>query len=69
MGVALNTMLDESGSHIAEMMIEGSNMAITEMTKLLNDQRIHGDAKEASRLAEDVVRFEERNLEILKRYL
>ena len=69
MGVAINTMMDESGSHIAEMMIEGSNMGITEMTRLLNDQRMHGDAKEAARLAEEVVRFEERNLELLKRYL
>ena len=68
-GVAINTMLDESGSHIAEMMIEGSNMGITELTKLLNDQRMHGDAKEAARLAEDVVHFEERNLEMLKQYL
>ena len=69
MGVAINTMIDSSGSHIAEMMIEGSNMGITEMTKLMNDHKARGDSKEAMRLAQEVVHFEEHNLEMLKRYL
>ena len=69
MGVAINTMIDSTTSHIAEMMVEGSNMGITEMTKLLNDHEPRGSSKDAVRLAHEVVRFEEHNLEMLKRYL
>ncbi len=69
MGMALNTMIDSTTSHVAEMMIEGSNMGITDMTKLLNDHEPRGTSPEAVRLAREVVTFEEHNLEMLKRYL
>ena len=68
-GVAINTMIDSTTSHIAEMMIEGSNMGVTDMTKLLNSQGPRGACKEATRLAREIVAFEEHNLEMLKRYL
>lgn len=68
-GMAINTMIDSTASHIAEMMIEGSNMGITDMTKLLNDHEADGSCRDAVRLAHEVVRFEEHNLEMLKRYL
>ena len=68
-GMAFNTMLDDSGSHIAEMMIEGSNMGITDLVKLLNHYESTGDADEAVRLAHEVVEFEQHNLEVMKRYL
>ncbi len=67
-GIAMQTMMDSTTSHIAQMMIEGSNMGITDMTKLLNNFETKGDS-EAMRLATEVVRFEEHNLELLKRYL
>ena len=69
MGMAVNTMLDSTTGHIAEMMIKGSNMGITDMTKLLNDHTPRGTAPDAVRLAREVVAFEEHNLEMLKRYL
>ena len=69
LGMAFNTMLDDSGSHIAEMMVEGSNMGITELTKLLNHFESAGEADEAVRLAHEVVAFEQHNLEVMKRYL
>ena len=69
MGVAINTMIDSTTSHIAEMMIEGSNMGITDMTKLLNEHQTRSGSKGAVRLAREVVEFEEHNLEMLKRYL
>ena len=68
-GVAINTMIDSTTSHIAEMMIEGSNMGVTDMTKLLNSQGPRGACKEATRLAREIIAFEEHNLEMLKRYL
>ncbi len=69
MGMVFNTMLDSTTSHIAEMMIEGSNMGITDMTKLLNNFEVGNGDSEAVRLAREVVRFEEHNLEMLKPYL
>ena len=68
MGMAFNTMLDSTGTHIAEMMLEGSNMGIVDLTRLLNHYSPTQDS-EAVRLAREAVRFEEGNLEQLKRYL
>ena len=67
MGMAINTMISASTSHIAEMMIEGSNMGITDMIKLINNYDTIDS--EAVRLAREIVGFEEHNIEILKRYL
>ena len=67
MGMAINTMISASTSHIAEMMIEGSNMGITDMIKLINNYDTIDS--EAVRLAREIVGFEEHNIEILKHYL
>ncbi len=67
MGMAINTMISASTSHIAEIMIEGSNMGITDMIKLINNYDTTDS--EAVRLAREIVGFEEHNIEILKRYL
>ncbi|MBE6555451.1 MAG: hypothetical protein E7663_04370 [Ruminococcaceae bacterium] len=69
MGMAFNTMIDSTTSHIAEMMIEGSNMGVTDLLKLLNNFDTCGEDSEAVRLAREILRFEERNLEMLKPYL
>lgn len=68
-GMTFNTMIDSTSSHIAEMMIEGSNMGITDMTKLLNNFETTHPHSPAVRLAHEVMQFEEHNLELLKRYL
>ena len=67
MGIAFNTMLSVTTSHIAELMIEGSNMGITDTTKLLNNYKT--EDSDAVRLAREVVAFEERNIEIMKGFL
>lgn len=67
MGMAINTMISASTSHIAEIMIEGSNMGITDMIKLINNYDTVDS--EAVRLAREIVGFEEHNIEVLKRYL
>ena len=36
MGIMFNTITDKSDCHIAEMVIQGANMGIVEMTKALN---------------------------------
>ena len=67
-GIAINTMIDPTASHIAEMMIEGSNMGITDATRLLNHYEAAADSA-ALPLAREMILFEERNLEMLKRFL
>ena len=68
-GIAMNTMIDASSSHIAEMMIEGSTMGITDTTKIINEYENQPDCEAAVDLARDIVRFEQNNIEIMKKYL
>lgn len=69
MGIAMNTIIDTSSSHIAEMMIEGSTMGITDTTKLLNEYKGKGECEGAIKLAEEIIKFEQNNIEIMKKYL
>ena len=59
MGMVMNTMLDTTTSHLAEMMINGATMGIIDLEKKLND----GGDGEAERLARDVLRFEKETAE------
>ena len=68
-GIAMNTMMDTSSSHIAEMIIEGSTMGITDTTKIINEYENKPDCKNAVELARDIVKFEQNNIEIMKNYL
>ena len=68
-GVAIGTMVDSGAGRIAEILIDGSNMCITEMTKLLNEHEASKCGKQAAALARELVRFEEQNIAMLKSYL
>lgn len=64
--VHMNTLLNTSTSHLAEMMIQGSNRGITQMCKVLN----HNPQAQASmELAKELMDFEEKSINILKKYL
>ena len=65
MGMVMNTMLDTTTSHLAEMMINGATMGIIDLEKKLND----GSDGEAERLARDVLRFEKETAERLSTFL
>ena len=67
LGVKMNAMLDRSPSHVAEMTIQGSTMGIVSTTESLNKHPEAG--REAKRLANDVLAFEQRNIERMKTYL
>ena len=67
LGVKMNAMLDRSPSHVAEMTIQGSTMGIVSTTESLNRHPEAG--KEAKRLANDVLSFEQKNIERMKAYL
>jgi hypothetical protein len=68
-GAAFNTMMDDSPSHIADMMIQGSTMGMTDTTKLLREYE-NTDASEAAlSIARSIVKFEEENIERMKKHL
>ena len=63
----LNLLVDETKSHIAEMLIQGGNMAVISMRKLLNEaEKLEKTVKE---YAEEFIHLEENNNEKMKDYL
>lgn len=66
MGVRMNTWMDNSSSHMAQMMIEGHTMGIVELTRRLNRTNSGGTGE---RMAKEMLRFEEKSIEELKRFL
>ena len=69
MGVAMNTMMDDSTSHIAQMMIEGATLGITDTTKLIREHENTQTSEEALALARRTVKYEEESIERLKKFL
>lgn len=66
-GVRANTMLNTSTSHIAELMIQGSNRGLTSMWKAVNHHENAGNI--SMEVAKELMDFEEKNIERLKQYL
>ncbi len=66
MGVMMNTMIDATSSHIAQMIIEGCSMGITELIKAIH---AYGETDDAEKLAREVISFEESCTENMKKYL
>lgn len=65
-GIEMKTMVDDSTSKIAELLLQGTNMGIIEGRKLLN----HKDTdKEVSKLVKEYVDMQEDAVEKLKEFL
>lgn len=63
----VNTMLDGSSSHIAEMMMQGNAMGIIKIIKAMNE---HRDADERAKdLANHLLDTEQSNFEKMKKFL
>lgn len=69
MGMAMNTAMDQSASHLAQIMIEGATMGITENTKLIREYENKRCGERALSLGRSTVRFMEDSVERMKRYL
>ena len=69
MGMAMNTMMDSTDSHIAQMMIEGATMGITENTKLIHEYENKPCSERSLKLAKETVAFMEDSVERMKNYL
>lgn len=66
-GIHMNTALNTSTSHVAKLVIQGSNRGITDMCKALNHNGTAG--KYAMEIAKELMDFEEKSIERLKQYL
>ena len=66
-GIHYNTLLNTSLGHIAELMIRENHNGIIEMEKTLKHNERAGEGSVA--LAKQLIGFEEKNIESLKRYL
>jgi transcriptional regulator with XRE-family HTH domain len=65
--ININTLTNKTPSHIAEMMIRGSTMGIIEITKNLKE---YGNAdKEIIDLGNRLLKFEQTNVESMKKFL
>ena len=67
-GMAMNTMMDSTSSHIAQMMIEGATMGITENTKLIRQYENRSCSERSLSLAKQTVKFMEDSVERTKKY-
>ena len=63
----VTTMMDNSNTKIAEMMINGSTMGIIEITRKI--RRTPCADADSSKIANDVVAFEENNIAKMKTFL
>ena len=67
MDIQMSTINDKSNSHIAEMLIKGTNMGIIEGVKLKNQ---NPDANQTTKkILDDFIQFQENTIEKLKKYL
>jgi len=63
----MTTMMDNSNTKIAELMINGSTMGVIELTRKLRETA--GASDDCVKIATDVVAFEENNITRMKNYL
>ena len=66
--IDMKTLMDKSSSHIAEMLIQGSNMGIIDAVKRINQYEKEAE-KEVTALMKRLLKFEDNNVERLKEAL
>lgn len=67
MMINMKTLLDNSPSHISEMLIQGGTMGIIDITKKIKEYP--NANKEILDLADRLLKFEQKNIEESKKYL
>lgn len=65
--VKINTMIDDTTSHISEMLMQGTLMGIIEGVKLSN--RFNDLDSETENIINKFVKLSEDNIQVLKKYL
>lgn len=67
LGVHMNTLIDSSPSHIAEMLIEGSTMGVIDITRAQN--RFTGADENVAGIAQRLCDIERGNIEAMEKRL
>ena len=67
MGIQMDTLTDQSNSHLADMLIQGTTMGVIDITKA-KAACPEADA-EATRIADEFLKNENESIETLKTYL
>ena len=67
MMIEMKTIADQSPSHIAQMMIQGSTMGVVQATKHLKEQA--GAGEEVRALTQRLIETEQDNIETMKSFL
>ena len=68
-GIMMNTAMDNTNSHITEMLIEGATMSITTAEKLANHAEGKEDCADLVDYCRDWAKFEQNHIDALKKYL
>ena len=68
-GIMMNTMADPGISHVAQMMIEGLSMGVTDTTRRARKGEEDRCSPEALRLGSELISFQEKSTEEMKKYL
>lgn len=68
-GMAMNTLTDSTTPHLAEMLIQGSVMGVTDLMKQITAAEECGVPEETISLAREIVKFEEAAAESYKKFL
>jgi len=63
----MKTLMDSSDSHIAKMMLEGTNKGLIELEELLNNY--DGQDEKITKMTKKLIDFEHQNYDELKIYL
>lgn len=67
MGLRMNTVIDKTSSHIADILIQGNSMGIVGITKVENRHESTDD--ELLDMADELVKMQQNNIERLKPFL
>lgn len=67
MSIGINTLINSNPSHIADMLIKGSTMGVTGITKTLNSH--YNADNDIKNLADRFIKLEQDNIDRLKKFL
>ena len=65
-GIQKDTILDNSTSNLADLLVQGTNMGIVEGRKILNHKKLD---KKVHKICSEYIKVQEKQLEKLKEYL
>ena len=68
-GIEMKSMQDSTTSHMAQMMVQGSTMDVTDLLQKVSEYEDYPECRDSVILAKEIVNFEEKNIEKMKEFL